>query len=84
MEINVELIFLLVQAIITAILGVFTKDSVIPSKWIPIQNIAIGIISGFVALGFGLFANAPIAIVTCLAISLGVGGGYDAIKIKNK
>ncbi len=84
MEINVELIFLLVQAIITAILGVLTKDSVIPSKWIPIQNIVIGIISGIVALGFNLFANAPIAIVTCLAISLGVGGGYDAIRIKDK
>lgn len=84
MEINVELIFLLVQAIITAILGVFTKDSILPSKWVPIQNVVIGIISGIVALGFDLFANAPIAIVTCLAISLGVGGGYDAIRIKDK
>lgn len=84
MEINVELIFLLVQAIITALLGVFTKDNILSSKWVPIQNIVIGIISGIVALGFDLFANAPIAIVTCLAISLGVGGGYDAIRIKDK
>ncbi len=84
MEINVELIFLLVQAVVTAVLGIFLKDSVVPSKWIPLQNIAIGIISGFVALGFELFENIPIAIVTCLAISLGVGGGYDAIKIKDK
>lgn len=84
MEINVELIFLLVQAVVTAVLGIFLKDSIVPSKWIPIQNIVIGIISGFVALGFGLFANMPIAIVTCLAISLGVGGGYDAIRIKDK
>lgn len=84
MEINVELIFLLVQAVVTAVLGIFLKDSIVPSKWIPIQNIVIGIISGFVALGFGLFVNAPIAIVTCLAISLGVGGGYDAIRIKDK
>lgn len=84
MEITVELIFMLVQAISTAILGVFMKDSVLPSKWVPIQNIVIGVISGLVALGFGLFENIPMAIVTCLAISLGVGGAYDALQVKNK
>ena len=84
MEITVELIFMLVQAISTAILGVFMKDSILPSKWVPIQNIVIGVISGLVALGFGLFENIPMAIVTCLAISLGVGGAYDALQVKNK
>ena len=84
MEITIELIFALVQAVITAILGIFLKDSVVPSKWIPIQNIVIGLISAGIAIGFGLFSNIPIAVVTCLAISLGVGGTYDAIQIKNK
>lgn len=84
MEITIELIFALVQAVITAILGTFLKDSVVSSKWIPIQNIVIGLISAGIAIGFGLFSNIPIAIVTCLAISLGVGGTYDAIQIKNK
>ncbi len=84
MKITVELIFILVQAILTAILGVFLKDNVVPSRWIPIQNIVIGLISSFVAIYFNLFPNIPVAIITCLAISLGVGGGYDAIKIKNK
>ncbi len=84
MEITIELIFALVQAIITAVLGIFLKDSIVPSKWIPIQNIVIGLISAVVAIYFGLFSNIPVAIVTCLAISLGVGGGYDAIQAKNK
>lgn len=84
MEITIELIFALVQAIITAVLGVFLKDSVVPSKWIPIQNIIIGLISAGVAVYFNLFTSIPVAIVTCLAISLGVGGGYDAIQAKNK
>ena len=84
MEITIELIFALVQAVITAILGTFLKDSVVPSKWIPIQNIVIGLISAGIAIGFGLFSNIPIAIVTCLAISLGFGGTYDAIQIKSK
>lgn len=84
MEITIELIFALVQAIVTAILGTFLKDSVVPSKWIPIQNIVIGLISAGIAIYFGLFTNIPIAIVTCLAISLGVGGTYDVVQIKNK
>lgn len=84
MDITIDLIFALVQAIVTAVLGTFLKNSVVPSKWIPIQNIAIGLISSGIAIYFGLFANIPTAIVTCLAISLGVGGTYDAIKIKNK
>lgn len=84
MEITIDLIFALVQAIITAILGAFSKDNVIPSKWIPIQNIVIGLISAVVAIYFDIFTSVPIALITCLAISLGVGGGYDAINIKNK
>ena len=84
MEITIDLIFALVQAIITAVLGTFLKDSVVPSKWIPIQNIVIGLISCVIAIYFRLFANIPTAIVTCLAISLGVGGTYDVIQIKNK
>ena len=84
MEITIDLIFALVQAIVTAVLGTFLKDSVVPSKWIPIQNIVIGLISSGIAIYFGLFINIPVAIFTCLAISLGVGGTYDAIQIKNK
>ena len=84
MDITIELIFALVQAIVTAILGTVLKDSVVPSKWIPIQNIVVGLISACVAIYFDLFASIPVAIVTCLAVSLGVGGGYDAIQAKNK
>lgn len=84
MEITIDLIFALVQAIVTAVLGTFLKDSVVPSKWIPIQNIVIGLISSGIAIYFGLFTNIPVAIFMCLAISLGVGGTYDAIQIKNK
>lgn len=84
MEITIDLIFALIQAIVTAILGTFLKDSVVPSKWIPIQNIIVGLISSIVAIYFGIFTNVPTAIFICLAISLGVGGTYDAIQIKNK
>lgn len=84
MEITIELIFALVQAIVTAILGAILKEKVVPSRFVPIQNLVIGLISAGIAVYFDLFANVPMAIVTCLAISLGVGGGYDALQTKNK
>ena len=83
MEITIELIFALVQAVVTAVLGAILKDKVVPCHLVPIQNIVIGFISALVAIYFNLFSNVPLAIVICLAISLGVGGGYDALKIKD-
>ena len=84
MEITIELIFALVTAIFTGILGAVLKNKVIPAKFIPIQNLVIGAISALVAIYFGLFANIPVAIVTCLAITMGVGGTYDLTQTKNK
>lgn len=81
---TLELIFGLVQAVITAVLGTFTKKGKIPKKYIPIQNILVGIVSSLIAIHFDIYTDYGIAIFTCLAISLGVGGGYDAFKIKDK
>lgn len=81
---TLELIFGVVQAIVTGILGAFTKKGVIPKKYIPIQNILIGLIAGLLALYFNIHKECGMALFTCLAISLGVGGGYDVIQIKNK
>lgn len=79
-----ELIFAVVTAVITGILGAFMKDRVVPSRFIPIQNIVIGLISAVVAVYFGLFTDIPTAIVMSLAIALSVGGAYDAAQIKKK
>lgn len=79
-----ELIFAVVTAVITGILGAFTKNRVVPSRFIPLQNIVIGLISAVVAVYFGLFNDIPTAIVMSLAIALGVGGVYDATQIKAK
>ena len=79
-----ELIFAVVTAVITGVLGAIMKNRVVPSKYIPIQNIVIGIISGLIAVYFGLFQDIPTALVMSLAIALGVGGAYDATQIPNK
>lgn len=79
-----ELIFAVVTAVITGLLGVIFKNNVIPSRFIPIQNLVIGIIAAVVAVYFNLFNDIPTAILMSLAIAFGVGGAYDATQIKKK
>lgn len=79
-----ELIFAVVTAVVTGVLGTLTKNKVIPSRFIPLQNIVIGLISAVVAIYFKLFTDIPTAIVMSLAVALGVGGAYDATQIPNK
>lgn len=84
MEITIEFIFAVVTAIITAILGTKFKDGVVPKKYIPIQNIIVGVIASIIAIYFGLFDNIGVAILMSLGMSMGVGGTYDAIQTKRK
>lgn len=79
-----ELIFAVVTAVITGVLGTFTKNKIVPSKYIPIQNIVIGIIAAIIAVYFKLFNDIPTAIIVSLALSLGVGGAYDVKQIPKK
>lgn len=79
---TIELIFSLVTAIVTAILGTFTKGKVVPKKYIPLQNLIVGMTSSLVAINFNLFTDSGIAVFTCLAIAMGVGGTYDLVNAK--
>lgn len=84
MTVTYDLLFMLIQALVTYGFGWVFKDSIIPSRWIPLQNFIIGIVSGFVAVYFGFFTNIPTAIAISLFVSMGVGGTYDLGQISNK
>lgn len=84
MEITFELIFMVVTAVVTGIIGAIFKNRVVPARFIPIQNIVIGIIAAFVATYFKLFDNVAVAILVSLATALSVGGAYDATQTKMK
>ena len=84
MEFTWEILFGISQAIITAIIGMFTKDTIVDSKYIPIQNLIIGILSGLLAIVTGIYDNTINAMLIGIAISFGVGGAYDMVQIKNK
>ena len=73
-------------AIIAYIFGAITKLWIdeIPNKYIPIQNVVIGIISALICYFTGIEPNLLQAIVLCLVACMGAGGIADLINIKNK
>ena len=81
-----EITYVIVIAIIAYIFGALTKIFVdsIPNKYIPIQNVAIGIISALVCYFTKIEPNLLQAIVLCIVATMGAGGIADLINIKNK
>lgn len=81
-----EITYVIVIAIIAYIFGAITKifiDS-IPNKYIPIQNVIIGVISAIICYFTGIEPNLLQAIVLCLVACMGAGGVADLINIKKE
>lgn len=81
-----EITYVIIIAIIAYIFGAITKlfvDS-IPNKYIPIQNVVIGVISAIICYFTGIEPNLLQAIVLCVVATMGAGGVADLINIKNK
>ena len=81
-----EITYVVVIAIIAYIFGAITKifiDS-IPNKYIPIQNVVIGLISGLICYFTGIETNLLQALVLCIVACMGAGGVTDLINIKNE
>lgn len=81
---EIELIFGVIQAVVTAVLGSFTKKGKVPKRFIPLQNAIVGMIAGLLSVYFEVYDNVIIAMFMCLAVSMGVGGVYDATQTKLK
>ena len=81
-----ELTYVVIIAIIAYIFGSITKIFIdeIPNKFIPIQNVIIGVISAIICYFTGIEPNLLQAIVLCLVATMGAGGIADLINIKNK
>ena len=81
-----EITYVIIIAIIAYICGAITKIFIdkIPNKYIPIQNVVIGLISAVICYFTGIEPNLLQAIVLCLVATMGAGGIADLINIKNK
>ena len=81
-----EITYVIIIAIIAYIFGAITKifiDS-IPNKYIPIQNVLIGLISAIICYFTGIESDLLQAIVLCIVATMGAGGIADLINIKKE
>ena len=78
-----EITYIVVTYIITLVLGAFTKAFIeaIPSKYIPLQNAVIGIISGFICYFTKIEPNLLQALVLCILSAFSAGGTVDLKKV---
>ncbi len=81
-----EVTYVIIVAIVAYIFGAITKAfiEVIPNRFIPLQNVAIGLISAFVCFFCGIEESMLQAIVLCLMATMGAGGTADLLDIMKK
>ena len=78
-----EITYVVVVFIITYIFGAITKVFVdaIPNKYIPIQNVLIGILSGLACYFMGVETDLITSLVLCFMSAIGAGGTADLMKV---
>lgn len=81
-----ELNYVVIVYIMTYIFGAITKTFIdaIPDKYIPIQNVLIGIGSGLICYFIGLEEDLVMSLVLCFMASVGAGGTADLVKVGEK
>ena len=81
-----QITYVVIVTLITYIFGAITKMFIdaIPNKYIPIQNVLIGIISGLVCYFLGIEPDILTSLVLCLISAIGAGGIADLTKITVK
>ncbi|MBP3920827.1 MAG: hypothetical protein J6D28_04605 [Bacilli bacterium] len=74
-----------IVAFVTLILGQITKKlGLVNKKYIPIQSIIVGLLSGLIVWLVELDTNIISAMLTCVISSLGASGLYDVAEIGMK
>lgn len=81
-----EITYVVIVFIVTYIFGSITKlfIDVIPNKFIPLQNVIVGIISGLICYFAKIEPNLLQALVLCFMGAIGAGGTADLVKIAKK
>ncbi len=74
-----------VVAFVTLILGELTKKiGLVNKKYIPIQSVVVGILSGFIVWLVELDTNLLSSMISCIISSLCASGLYDVAEISKK
>lgn len=78
--------YVIIISIVAYIFGAITKAFIdsIPNKYIPLQNVIIGIISALICYFTKVEPDLLQAIVLCIIATMGAGGIADLVKIKKE
>lgn len=81
-----EITYVVIIAIIAYILGSITKVFIdkVPNKFIPLQNVIVGIVSGLICYFTNIETSLLQALVLCLVSTMGAGGIADLTKLFKK
>lgn len=80
-----ELTISSIVALITLLMGQITKKlGLVDKKYIPYQNLVIGLVSGLLCWLCDLEQNLIVALLSCMIASYGAGGLYDNLTIKKE
>ena len=82
MTLTISVIVMLVTYICGAITKIFIEE--IPNRYIPIQNVIIGIISGVICFFIEIDDNIIESILICLMSALSAGGISDLVGTNKK
>ncbi len=80
-----EVTYLIVIALVTYVLGSITKLKIdkIPNKFIPIQNVIIGVVSAVICVVWKIEPDPMQAVILCLLATTGAGGIADLTNKNN-
>ena len=81
-----QISYLIIISIVTYILGSFTKLkwNKMPNKYIPLQNVLIGLISATICFVFKIQTNFINSLVLCFLAVMGAGGTSDLMQTFKK
>ena len=81
-----EITYVVIVFVVTYIFGSITKIFVdkIPNKFIPLQNVLIGLVSGLICYFTKIEANLLQALILCFMGAIGAGGTADLVKLAKK
>ena len=79
-----EITYIVIITVVAYILGSITKVFIdeVPNKYIPLQNVVVGLVSAFICFFTKVETDLLQAIVLCLVATMGAGGIADLVKIK--
>lgn len=81
-----EITYIIIVGLVAYILGAITKVFIdtVPNKYIPIQNVIVGLISAFICYFCNVETNLLQSIVLCLMATNSAGGIADLVKTFKK